>query len=500
MAGEARDPAGPSVLWFRRDLRLHDHPALSEAVRRGTPLAPLFVLDPAILHGRFASPNRTWFLLGSLRALAAALRERGSRLTVRVGAAADIVPAFAREVGADTVLVSRDATPFGRRRDRAVAARLEEAGAALRARPGLLVQEPESVARPDGGRYAVFTPFLRRWEALPLRTLLPASDPFAPLPDALAGSGPSAIDEVPDAAALGVSPPTADVDRLLVPGESAARGRLNRWLGAGPGGGAEAYDRSRDRLADADATSRLGADLRFGLLSPVEVATRTLALDPTSKGVRRFVSELAWRDFYAHVLWHEPRLAGEPFQVRYGGMPWPGGTLGDASEAVEAWCGGRTGYPIVDAPMRELLATGFMPNRARMIVASFLTKDLLVDWRVGEAHFMRHLVDGDPASNLGGWQWAASVGTDAQPYFRIFNPVTQGRRFDADGAYVRTWLPELARVPDARVHAPWTMTAAEQEASGCRIGTDYPAPIVDHAEARARALAWFASARDDASD
>ena len=204
----------------------------------------------------------------------------------------------------------------------------------------------------------------------------------------------------------------------------------------------------------------------------------------------RFLAELAWRDFYAHVLWHDPGSARHATKRAFDRVPWRADQA-----AIEAWQAGRTGVPIVDAAMRQLAATGWMHNRARMIVASFLTKDLLVDWRVGESWFMRHLVDGDPASNNGGWQWAASTGTDAQPYFRVFNPVAQGRRFDPDGAYVRRWVPELENVPDEYLHAPWTMPAAVQTASGCRIGADYPEPIVEHADARRRAIAAYRSVR-----
>lgn len=496
MAPGARTGPAPTVLWFRRDLRLADHPALAAAIHTGSPIAPLFVLDPSLLHGRFSSPNRIWFLLGSLRALAEALRARGSRLTVRVGPAVDIVPAFATEIAAATVLVSRDATPYGRGRDRTVEERLHTAGIRFEAHPGLLVHDPEDILTTDGSPYGVFTPFLRRWQARPLRSVIDAPSELIPPPESLHGRGAS-HDRVPEAADLGVPPPTADVELLLTPGEDDARERLATWLAGGPQGGLRGYGGSRDRLADPAATSRLGADLRLGLLSPLEVVTRSLARSD-GPDAQRFVSELAWRDFYAHVLWHAPRVATEPFQARYRGMTWPGGTPSDPGDVAEAWRQGRTGYPIVDASMRQLLASGFMPNRARMIVASFLTKDLLVDWRVGEAHFMRHLVDGDPASNLGGWQWAASVGTDAQPYFRVFNPVTQGERFDPDGRHVRRWLPELGNVPSARIHQPWTMTPEEQAAAECRIGTDYPAPIVDHAEARARALAWFRSVRAEA--
>ena len=483
----------PTVVWFRRDLRVHDHPALAEAA--AGPVSPLFVLDPAILAGRFASPNRTWFLLGAIDALAVELARRGAPLAVAVGHPADIVPAHARSVGARSVAVSRDLTPFGRARDRAVAEALATDGIAFHAKRGLLVHEPEEIVSDAGRPYAVFAPFHRRWTARPLRAVLPAPDRLVPLdarsPVALpVPSG--GIHALPDVGRAGDAVPTADPALLPDRGEPAARRRLERWVSAGPAGGPTAYADRRDHLADGAGTSRLGPDLRLGLLSPVEVATRALASDGGSAGSRRYVSELAWRDFYAHGLWHDPDSARDGVQRRFSDARWPG-----SGEDAEAWRTGRTGYPVVDAGMRQLAASGFMHNRARMIVASFLTKDLLVDWRVGEAHFMRHLLDGDPASNTGGWQWAASVGTDAQPYFRVFNPVTQGRRFDPDGTYVRRWVPELARVPTARVHEPWTMSVEEQAAADCRIGTDYPSPIVDHARARERAIAWFRGAAVD---
>jgi deoxyribodipyrimidine photo-lyase len=478
-----------TVVWFRRDLRVHDHPALTAAIHLGLPIAPLFVLDPALLHGRFASPNRAWFLLGALRALADALERRGSRLSVRIGPASDVVPTFALEVGASEVVVSRDYAPAGRARDRVVAARLARAGIAFRARCGLLIHEPEDVVTADGRPFTRFAPFHRRWRSLPIRIVEPAptSIPTTPrvfLPEIIGTGG------IPDAEEVGVPRPTADPAAMPLPGEPAARARLAAWLDTGPGAGISRYADTRDDLANEEGTSRLGPDLRFGLLSPVEVASRALSSSDGAPGPERFVSELAWRDFYAHALWHEPRTAREPHDRRYVGIEWPG------AQGFDEWRNGLTGYPIVDAAMRQLVITGAMPNRARMIVASFLTKDLLVDWREGEAWFMTHLIDGDPASNLGGWQWAASVGIDAPPSFRVFNPVTQGERFDPDGTYVRRWLPELALVPTPRIHAPWTMSTEEQAAATCLIGRDYPAPIVDHAEARARALAWFAALRD----
>ncbi|MFL5642221.1 MAG: cryptochrome/photolyase family protein [Chloroflexota bacterium] len=478
-----------SVVWFRRDLRVHDHPALAEAIRSGARIAPLFVLDPALLHGRFASPNRTWFLLGSLRALSDTLEMRGSRLSVRIGRASDVVPAFARDVGASEVVVSRDYAPAGRARDGVVATRLARAAIGFRACRGLLIHEPDDVLTADGRPFTRFAPFHRRWRSLPMPIVeqTPTSIPTAPrvfLPGIIRTSG------IPDADAIGVPRPTADPAAMPLPGEPAARTRMASWLDGEPGKGIARYADTRDDLANAEGTSRLGADLRFGLLSPVEVATRALGAGDGAKGPDRFVSELAWRDFYAHALWHEPRTAREPHVRRFIGIDWPG------SQGLDEWRAGRTGYPIVDAAMRQLMTTGGMPNRARMIVASFLTKDLLVDWREGEAWFMTHLLDGDPASNLGGWQWAASVGIDALPSFRVFNPVIQGERFDPDGVYVRRWLPELSMVPTSSVHAPWMMSSEEQTAARCRIGRDYPARIVDHAEARARAIAWFAALRD----
>ncbi|HEX7346670.1 MAG TPA: deoxyribodipyrimidine photo-lyase [Candidatus Limnocylindrales bacterium] len=471
----------PIVVWFRRDLRLHDHPALTEATSSGSPVAPLVVIDPALLHGRFASPNRTFFYLWSVAALRASLEGLGSRLFVRVGDPVAVVPAFARDVGASEVLVSRDYTPYGRRRDAAVADALRTDGGELRAKRGLLIHEPEDLTASGGGAYTVFGPYQRRWWARPMRDVLPAPTEVAAV-DAPDGA-------IPDIASLGIGGPTADPSALPEPGETAGRARLDAWLAAGPDHGPGNYHRTRDGLADMRATSRLSTDLRFGTLSPIDIATRAMAADAGGEGSRRFVTELAWRDFYAHALWHAPRIAREPLDERYRDMAYERDDVG-----LAAWRDGRTGYPIVDAGMRQLRQTGWLPNRARMIVSSFLTKDLLIDWREGERIFMERLVDGDPASNLGNWQWVASIGTDSRSFVRIFNPSTQAKRFDPDGAYVRRWVPELAGIAGARVHEPWTMTYDEQERAGCRIGIDYPAPIVDHDAARRRALARYAAA------
>ncbi len=505
----ARSPPQTAVLWFRRDLRLHDHPALADALARADRIVPLFVIDPALITGRWRSPNRTWFMLASLAELAASLEAAGSRLVVRVGRPELIVPAFAEEVGATAVHVSRDYAPFGRARDQRVAAALRQAGIAWHAALGNLIHEPEDLATQTGTPYRVFGPFHRAWSRLPVRTPLtaPAVIPTDPHPAHGSSNVITADDRIEawvgalrdfgrlSAADVAVfARPTADRDLMPEPGEFAARLRLARWTQGGRDGLSRVlgYEHSRDLLG-IDGTSRLSQDLRWGLLSPVEVVTRVLAAGP-EPGVERFVTELAWRDFYAHVLWHDPGSARRATRRVYDLVQWRHDEAG-----IAAWTAGRTGFPVVDAAMRQLASTGWMHNRARMIVASFLTKDLLVDWRVGEAWFMRHLVDGDPASNNGGWQWAASTGTDAQPYFRVFNPVAQGRRFDPDGAYVRRWVPELAGVPDAYLQAPWTMPDAAQTASRCRIGLDYPAPLVDHRDARRRAIEAYASVRGSAS-
>jgi len=462
-----------ALAWFRRDLRLHDHPALSAAIAAAGRVVPVFVLDPRLLDGPRSSANRTWLLLGTLRALADDLAALGAPLVVRTGRPEEVVPALAVEAGAGDVFATRDVSPFARARDRAVGEALAATGRRLHLRRGLLVVEPEEVHTDDGRPLTAFTPFSRRWAAAPRRAPLPAPSAIPSLPGGALASDPLPADPLP----------TARRALLPAPGEAAARDRLAAWVASTA---LPAYADGRNRL-DADGTSRLSADLKLGTLSPLEVL---LAAEGPGEGRRVFVSELCWREFYLHVLWHFPHVVRGAFRPAYDAVPWV-----DDPAGLAAWRDGRTGYPVVDAAMRQLAASGWMHNRARMIAASFLAKDLLIDWRRGEDHFMRHLVDGDVASNNGGWQWTAGTGTDAAPYFRVFNPVSQGRRFDPEGAYVRRWVPELARVPDAHIHEPWTMPPAVQDASGCVIGRDYPAPIVDHAFARDRALAAYAAGK-----
>ncbi len=449
-----------AVVWFRRDLRLHDVPALDHALAVADRLVPLFVVDPALLHGRWRSANRLWHLARCLERLDESLRARGASLVTVVGAPAEQVPRVARAVGARIVTASRDRAPYGRARDEAVRTALGDADIELRTGRGLLVHDPEEVLRANGGPFRVFSPFHRAWQAREARPTLDAPDliPMAPTPD-----GGLSID-----AALGHPRPTADPALLLEPGEPAARRRLAAWAGSEA---LERYATDRDRL-DLEGTSRLSQDLRWGTLSAVEVLA---ACDGPGPGAARFRSEIAWRDFFAHLLWHDPSLARRSFRRDLDGVAWE-----QDRGRIDAWRKGRTGYPVVDAAMHQLEATGWMHNRARMIVASFLTKHLGVDWREGEAHFMEHLVDGDPASNLGGWQWSASVGSDPQPYIRILNPTLQGQRHDPQGDYVRRWVPELRDVAGPAVHEP--------------PGDAYLPRVVDHGLARRRALEAYRSA------
>lgn len=462
-----------SILWYRRDLRVHDLPALQAAVGAG-PVLPLFVFDDRLVHGRWPSANRVWFMLESLKVLDQQLRERGARLHVRRGRPEEVIPALALEAGAEAVFISRDYSPFARRRDAQVAEALGARGIAFHAQRGTLVHEPEHVHTDAGQPYSVYGPFRRRWESLPRREVSGAPGEIPCVAGVDAG-------KLPDFGEFGLAEPAPEIS---TPGETEARNRLDGWAA----GGIRGYAAGRDMLA-AGATSRLSQDLRWGLLSPLEVVERCGGSGDDSA---KFIAEAVWREFYHHVLWHHPRVLREPFRTEFAAIRWD-----SDRDALEAWKQGRTGFPLVDAGMRELLATGHMHNRARMIAASFLAKDLLLDWRLGEGHFMAHLVDGDVANNDGGWQWAASVGTDPQPYFRIFNPYLQAKRFDPDGAYVRRWVPELANVPDRYLREPHAMPHRVQRESGCLVGVDYPRPVVDHQIARERALAVFSAVRTE---
>lgn len=461
----------PVIAWFRNDLRLHDHPALHAAIERGSEVLPLFVFDSRLTDGSWASANRNAFLADCVEALGKELTKIGGNLVIRVGQPEVVVPTVAKEVGASEVFVTRDYSPFARTRDRRVSAALQTAGATLHARRGRLIVEPEEVLTATGKPFEIFSPFERRWNQAGRERPIPAPASIRTLPGISSGRMPTF---------------TATATHLIEGGERAAGVRLGAFTSDGR---LERYASDRDLLA-ATGTSGLSADLHFGTLSPLAVAEAAGATwEPgvrSALGSSKFVSELAWREFYAHLLWHNPSVLRKNFRSGLERVPWR-----NDPEQLERWKNGETGYPVVDAAMRQLRETGWMHNRARMVVASFLTKHLLIHWREGEAHFMHHLVDGDVASNNGGWQWAASTGADSQPYFRIFNPILQGKRFDAEGEYVRRWVPELRRVPAADIHTPWLMSEAEQNKAACVIGRDYPSPIVEHQAARDRALAAF---------
>ncbi|HJQ06407.1 MAG TPA: deoxyribodipyrimidine photo-lyase [Nocardioides sp.] len=438
------------VLWFRRDLRLTDHAALLAAASAAGDdgVVPLFVLDPALL--RPSGAPRVAFLLRSLRALDADLRRHGPGLVVRSGRPEDVLPEFVAEAGAEAVHVSADFGPYGAERDRRVEDVLEvplvRTGSPYAVAPG-------RVLTGGGTPYRVFTPFLKAWLAHGWRAPA-ASDAGATVWRGLPSEG------IPD---------DPDLDGTVLPeaGEAAAHGAWSEFLDRLPD-----YAQERDR-PDLDSTSRLSAYLKIGAIHP-----RTLLADlgPDDTTYR---AELAWREFYADVLHHQPESARSSLHPELDGLPWAGGDL--LAERLAAWAEGRTGYPLVDAGMRQLRAEGWMHNRVRMLVASFLVKDLKVEWRHGARHFMTRLVDGDLASNQHGWQWTAGCGTDASPYFRIFNPVTQSRRFDPSGDYIRRWVPELRDLGPKEIHEPWRAGPPD----------GYPAPIVDHGEERASALAAY---------
>lgn len=461
---------GTMVVWFRRDLRLSDHPALASAVAEASMIVPLFVLDERLLEGPTASTSRTWYLKRSLAELDLALRARGSGLLVVAGRPEVVVPAVARQHDAVLVVASRDVTPYSHRRDSAVSRALEADGRRLALREGLLLVEPERIHTTSGTPFGVFTPFWRALQKAGRRDTQPAPDVIHS-PRSMA----SPSEALSDASA--VEPP---IDGLPDPGESAAQSRLRRWVQDGLG----QYGTARDGL-DGAATSHLGPDLHLGSLSPLQVERAVLAGDgdPTP-----FVRQLAWREFYHHLLFHRRDGSDPALTEAIARMARP--EEADPA-AVAAWRDGRTGIPTVDAGMRQLLTTGWLSNRARLVAASFLTRHLLIDHRIGERHFMRHLIDGDVANNRGGWQWCAGVGADPQPWFRIFNPVLQGRRFDPEGAWLKRWLPELERVPTRYVHEPWEMPDEIADVAGVRLGRDYPAPIIGLREGRARALAAY---------
>ena len=466
-----------TLVLFTRDLRVHDHPALVAAAA-GRRLIALFVLDDDILSRPYAAPNRLQMLVDALADLRAALRDLGNDLVIARGRPVDIVRELSIAFRVGAIHCSADVSAFARRREAALAAVADEVGATFTAHPGVMLVDPPLVRATGGAHFKVFTPYWRRWSQVTPRPVLGVPD-LPPAPD---GLDPSALPTLGDLTDGTPAP-------LLTPGgEVAARARLAWWMD----GPVDDYSDGRNRMA-LDATSRISAPIHLGCLSVTEVAA---GLEPRRPGHESFLQELCWRDFNHQLLDARPDLASN--DVRTKEDRWR-----EAPDELRAWEQGRTGYPVVDAGMRQLVSEGWMHNRARMVTASFLTKHLYIDWRHGARYFLHHLVDGDLANNFAQWQWTAGTGTDSRPN-RMFNPVIQGERYDPDGSYVRRWVPELSGVAGKAVHQPRTDAdaggrspstlfdeqGADVEVSGPRSGgsADYPGPIVDHREARERFL------------
>ena len=484
---------GPALVWLRDDLRLADQPALAAAVASGAPVLCIYVFDQESPGIRPLGGASRWWLHHSLAALGEALSAIGGRLDILQGRAGEIVPAVARAAGASCAFWTRRYEAATIEVDTAVKAALVADGLRVESFNGQLLFEPWTLRTKMGDFYRVFTPFWRSCLALP--------DPGQPTPAPRKLTGAEWPAKAPKRAtlkSLGLLPTKPDwaggLRDAWTPGEAGAKARLAAFLYDG----IASYASHRDR-PDIPATSRLSPHLRFGEISARQAfAAARHAVDAgkaPAKDVEKFVAELGWREFSYHLLFHNPDLAHKNFQARFDAFPW----RKPSSAELKAWKTGRTGFPIVDAGMRELWHTGTMHNRVRMIAASFLVKDFMADWRIGEDWFWDTLCDADPASNAASWQWVAGSGADAAPYFRVFNPVLQAIKFDPAGAYVRTWVPELAALPDEWIQKPWEAPPLVLKAAGVALPRDYPLPIVDHAMARDRALAAFASLKAGAA-
>ena len=472
----------PIMVWFREDLRLSDHPALHMAATTGAPVICLYALDEESWARPLGGAAR-WWLAQSLRALQASLHAAGAQFVLRRGDAAKLITKAAREVEASAVYWNDIAQAPHRSLANRVKTALAEIGVASQSFAGDLIVAPENIRNKENRGLRVFTPFWRRVQAL--------GDPSSPLPaPKRLMAGPRLASDALESWQFEPTRPdwAGGLRESWKPGEAAAQQRLKTFLANLAG-----YASERDR-PDRDGTSRLSPHLRFGEISPRQVwhAARFAAAEHPrlASDIDKFLSELGWREFCRHLLYDVPDLAERNLQSSFDAFPWK-----HDAKALRAWQRGQTGYPIVDAGMRELWQSGVMHNRVRMVVASFLVKHLLIDWRDGEKWFWDTLVDADAGSNPANWQWVAGSGADAAPYFRVFNPILQGEKFDPDGTYVRRWVPELARLPDKMIHQPWQATPLELASAGVALGKTYPHPIIDHKIGRERALKAYASIR-----
>ena len=471
----ATDP--PLILWFRQDLRLADNPALDAAIRTGAPVIPVYIHDPEA-HGDWAPGGAArWWLHRALESLGEAIAERGGRLVLARGAAETVLRDVIRRSGATRVYWNRRYEAAPRERDGDLKRKLREDGLEVASFNASLLHEPHTVGTGSGSPYKVFTPYWRNVKERPIPEPVEPDLRHLRFPERFPKSAPLA--------ALGLLPKVRWDKKLEPhwrPGEEGGRAQLRTFL-------RDTVSRYEDlrNCPDRAGTSRLSPYLHWGHVGPRQVAAELRASrDLRAKGPAAFLREIYWREFAYHVLYHFPDTPDAPLRPEFAEFPWE-----TDHKALEAWRSGNTGYPIVDAGMRELWETGWMHNRVRMVVSSLLVKHLLQDWRDGERWFWDTLVDADLASNTLGWQWSGGCGADAAPYFRIFNPMTQGRKFDPEGAYVRRFVPELAKLDNAHIHAPWEAPESARSAAGLRLGKDYPYPVVEHGEGRRRALEAF---------
>lgn len=467
------------LVWFRRDLRHFDHAALHAALTEAAKVFCVFILDREILDALPSRRDRrVEFILASLAELDQALRAQGGGLIVVDGWASEAIPRLAQALGVQKVFANRDYEPQALARDATVAERLQGAGIAFEHFKDQVIFECDEILTQAKRPYTVFTPYKKAW-----LTRLHASDmapwPCVPRPGQLAC--PPQAQGIPDLAALGFEP--SNFAELALP--AGMRGGRKMWEKFQPR--LSHYRDERDFPA-RPGVSYLSTHLRFGTVSIRELVAHAWE-HRQAAGAETWLSELIWREFYMQTLWHRPDVVDHDFRSDCARLQWDEGPQADA--LFTAWAEGRTGYPLVDAAMRQLAHSGYMHNRLRMLAASFLTKDLGIDWRRGERFFAEHLNDYDLAANNGGWQWSASTGCDAQPWFRIFNPITQSKHYDPDGAFIKRYVPELAGFATAHIHSPWLAPLSAQQAARCRVGQDYPAPVVDHAAARERTLARF---------